>query len=50
MRAMFWLLILLVAGATSFVLTLPLQRRVAALESMCEMLAKAVQEEKQTKG
>ena len=50
MLAGIWFLIILVSCATSFVVTLPLARKVAALESMCEMLAKAVQEEKQTKG
>ena len=45
-----WFLVMLVSGATAAVIAWSLRRRVAALESMCEMLAKAIQNEMQKKG
>ncbi len=40
-----WLAVILVSAAVSAVITYPLKRKVEALESMCEMLSKAVREE-----
>lgn len=50
MIAGLWFLVMLVSGATAVVIAWPLRRRVATLESMCEMLAKAVQKEMKTEG
>ncbi len=41
----FWVLVILVSAAASYIMTLPLRREVTALKSMCEMLAKAVRGE-----
>ena len=41
----FWLLILIVSAAVSYIMTRPLRRELTALKSMCNMLAKAVREE-----
>lgn len=38
----FWLLVILVSVAVSYIMTRPLRREVTAIKSMCEMLAKAV--------
>ena len=40
--ALFWVLVVGFSAAASFVATLPLRRKVEALESMVEMLSKAV--------
>ena len=45
MMVVFWLMIILVSAAVSTVTTYPLRRKVEALESMCEMLSKAVRRE-----
>ncbi len=40
--ALFWVLVVGFSAASSYIATLPLRRKVEALESMCEMLSKAV--------
>ena len=48
--AVFWLMIILVSAVVSTVITYPLWKKVEALESMCEMLSKAVRGEYGGKG
>lgn len=45
MLAMFWMLVILVSAAVSYIMTYPLRRELAALKSMCNMLAKAIKGE-----
>ena len=42
---MVWFAVILVSAAVSAVITYPLQKKVEALESMCEMLSNAVRGE-----
>lgn len=42
MKVSLLITVMLVSGITSYVATLPLRRKVEALESMCEMLSKAI--------
>ena len=46
---MVWLAVILASAAVSFMISLPLWRKVEALESMCEMLSKAVRGEYERK-
>lgn len=43
--AVFWLMIILASAVVSAIITYPLRKKVEALESMCEMLSKAVRRE-----
>ena len=45
MLAMFWMLVILVSGAVSYIITRSLRREVTAIKSMCEMLAKVVRQQ-----
>ncbi len=42
MRPFLWLAVILVSAGTAFVITRPLWKKVTALESMCEMLSRAL--------
>ncbi len=42
---MAWFAVILVSAAVSVAVTYPLQKKIEALENMCEMLAKAVRNE-----
>lgn len=45
MAATFWLCVILVSTATSYVATLPLRWRLKGLENLCDMLARAMRGE-----
>lgn len=42
MHPAFWVLVILVSAAVAYFVTRPLERKLAALESMCEMLSRAI--------
>lgn len=45
MHPFLWLAVILVSGGTAAFITMPIRKKLTALESMCEMLSRAVRGE-----
>ena len=41
MQPFLWLLVILVSAGTAAIITVPIRKKLTALESMCEMLSRA---------